>query len=122
MEEVLHLNETDDRILEFISRFRGSEDTFLHGCCFWFANILFIEFGFEIVYEPIEGHFLAMRTTTVQKDGACYDVHEYFDIRGNVTDKYRGLELYPLQQIHDSEPKWYSHLMRDCRDFIEPDD
>ena len=27
-------------ILDFIDRFKGSEEVFLHGCCYWFAHIL----------------------------------------------------------------------------------
>lgn len=44
---------------DFISHFKGSEDVFLNGCCYWFAHILFCCFNGEgrIVYSPILNHF-----------------------------------------------------------------
>ena len=99
----------DSKIVKFISRFRGSEDTFLHGCCYWFAHILMVRFGLEVVYEPVEGHFLAR---------GCNG--KFYDIRGDVTSNYAGLEVYTLTWLKSNEPTWYKHIMRDCRDLIEP--
>ena len=111
-----------DKILNFIKHFKGSEDTFLHGCCYWFAWILWSRFMpfLRIVYEPIEGHFL------VESDVVLYASDEFghcfYDIRGDVTELYKDKKLYTLNQICSDDFKWYSRLMRDCRDFITPED
>lgn len=105
-----------EKILNFIARFHGSEDTFLHGCCYWFARILLDRFAAEdgydvsIMYEPVEGHFLA-------KIG-----YRYYDIRGDVTMKYRGKPMYDMWDMQRENNRQYRHLMRDCRDFEEVED
>ena len=95
-------------IINFISHFKGSEHVFLNGCCYWFAQILHERFGLSIVYEPIDGHFMAMGIGRF-----------LFDIRGDVTDIYKDSELYSLNWLEHREPVWYEHLMRDCRDFTD---
>lgn len=99
-------------IEDFIKHFKGSKQTFLFGCCYWFAYILHQRFGLEIVYEPVEGHFMAGEL--LNTDSA----RMLFDIRGDVTDKYISNRLYRIDWLMANEPKWYAHLMRDCRDFI----
>ena len=98
-------------VLQFISRFKGSERVFLHGCCYWFAQILYTrfdnEFGADIRYEPVEGHFVT------QIRGRPYDV------RGDVTEEYRGKPMYYLAELQRENSNYYRHLMRDCRDFKE---
>lgn len=70
-------------IEKFIDQFRAYEkegvleDTFLCGQCYWFAFMLQGRFKeLDIVYEPVECHFLA------QGHGRLYD------IRGDVTELY----------------------------------
>lgn len=51
-------------VVDFVKHFKGSEEVFLNGCCYWFARILqdrFHEHGYlvDIFHDPIEGHFLA---------------------------------------------------------------
>lgn len=77
---------------DFIRQFRAYEqnnvleDTFRKGFCYWFAYILAGRFpGAQIMYEPIEGHFIT------EIGGRLYDV------RGDVTD------LYPAPQKFYSE-------------------
>lgn len=76
---------TSHEVEAFIKHFRAYDtgevtDTFRKGMCYWFAYMLSGRFlGAEIVYEPIEGHFLT------QLNGRLYD------IRGDVTDQYLGL-------------------------------
>jgi hypothetical protein len=94
----------------FIARFHGSEDVFLHGCCYWFAYILrkrFRDCAPVIMHDPVEGHFVT------RIDGRLYDV------RGDVTDLYVGHTLDDLDKIRGGE---YARLMRDCRDFIDPEE
>ena len=103
-----------ERILNFIARFKGSEDTFLHGCCYWFAHILETEFLFTgavtIMYEPVEGHFIT-------RIG-----NRFYDVRGDVTEKYRGKPMYDMDELAYENGTMYQHLMRDCRDFEEVED
>lgn len=103
-----------EKILKFISRFHGSEHVFLTGCCYWFAHILDYRFDMEcdpvIMYEPVEGHF-------VTRIG-----NRYYDVRGDVTELYRGKPMYVLEELGNEEPKLYNRLMRDCRDFEEAKD
>lgn len=113
-------------ILDFISHFKGAEDTFLHGCCYWFAYILqdrFHDHGYlvDIFHDPIEGHFVARfieDTGYPVKD----DEVRFFDIRGDVTDKYNegDLENVWLMSVHE-ERRW-GKLMCDCREFVSTDD
>lgn len=104
---------TADRdILDFIARFKGSEEVFLHGCCYWFARILEQRFYFdgyvvEIKYEPVEGHFIAKIR------------NRFYDVRGDVTEEYRGKPMYDLHELRREDSSMYRHLMRDCRDFRE---
>lgn len=111
-------------VVDFIKHFAGAEKTFLRGCCYWFAWILQCRFGSihddgcfsEIFYEPVEGHFI-------------FGIHEdsgwhYFDVRGDVTSLYNkdGVTLRSISDIIFNDPKWYERLMRDCRNFITPED
>lgn len=99
-----------EKVLRFIEKFHGSEDVFLHGCCYWFARILeerFGNYGASIAYEPREGHFI----TNI--NGRAYDV------RGDVTHLYWGKTLYDLNQLDGWDSALYERLMRDCRNFGE---
>lgn len=64
-------------ILGFIQHFRDAESTFLNGCCYWFANILYQRFQGDgaVYYDPVVNHF-AWRYEDVYYDasGIC-DVH-----------------------------------------------
>lgn len=103
-----------DAILRFIARFKGSEDVFLNGCCFWFAHILEARFMAScmttIMYEPVEGHFMARID------------NRYYDIRGDVSEMYRGKPMYDMHDLAVDDSSMYRHLMRDCRDFEEVED
>lgn len=47
-------------------------DTFMYGCCYWFAIILKERFNGQIYYLPIENHFI----TKIEND--------FYDISGKV--------------------------------------
>lgn len=91
-----------DDILHFISKFSGSEHTFLNGCCYWFAFILHTRFGGKIAYEPIEGHFVT------EINGRLYDV------RGDITDSYKDKPLLDWECYKDKDPLHVEHVERDC--------
>jgi hypothetical protein len=100
-----------EKILKFIARFKGSEEVFLHGCCYWFAHILEMRFLYTgmvtIMHDQVEGHFIARIGD------------RYYDIRGDVTELYRGKPLCDMDELVYEDSSMYQHLMRDCRDFEE---
>ena len=118
-------------VVQFIQHFSDAHETFLHGCCYWFTLILLRRFRKEIaeamllgyvLYEPIEGHFIFGIGDYRRAIGKNDDHFRYFDIRGDVTDLYKGKDLYTLRYMMKKMPKYYEHLMRDCRDFLPPDE
>lgn len=113
------MSDIRNEILDFISRFSGAENTFMNGCCYWFARTLEERFSAtystEILYEPVEGHFV----TSIFKRG---EPVRYYDVRGDVTNYYFGTDLYSIEWLSVNEPNWYRHIMRDCRDFTDYDE
>lgn len=90
-------------ILDFIRHFKDAEFTFLNGCCYWFCYILTARFGGITLYEPVEGHF-------IQKIGDAF-----YDVRGEVTDKYINNEKLLCWESYESvDSLHYSHIVRDC--------
>ena len=107
-------------VIDFIKHFKGAEDVFLYGCCYWFASILqdrFNDRGYlaDIFYEPIDGHFI---TRLISENN---NEIRFFDIRGDVTDKYDEEELENIWLTSMNDEKRYVKLMCDCRDFIDPE-
>lgn len=116
-------NEKVEQILDFIAHFKGSENVFLNGCCYWFAWILQQRFPFlTIYYESTEGHFVAMMWSVEYGFNCVRDMPYFFDIRGDVSELYRGKALTAMPLIYEFDNKWYKKLMRDCRDFEPPED
>ena len=58
----------EERVLDFISRRFPNESNWMNGNCFFFAQILKARFHGDIVYDPIDGHFLLLAP-----DGQFYD-------------------------------------------------
>lgn len=102
-------------ITDFIRHFQGSENVFLHGCCYWFARILEEEFSYkyhtQILHAPIEGHFVT-RIWHPNSPARLYD------IRGDVTELYADTPLDSIDDLRRYDLTHFEHLMRDCRDFI----
>ncbi len=110
------MNRNNDIVEKFIAHFKGSENTFLNGCCYWFAHILKTRFFSEssvdyqdIYYEPVEGHFV----TKINGN--------YYDIRGDVTEIYskKKKDMYPMSRLWLYDLGHYNRLMRDCARFEE---
>ena len=90
-------------VLEFIRHFKGAEETFLCGCCYWFAFILQERFGGTMMYEPVKNHF-------VQEIGG-----RFYDASGDVTDTYKNSEyLMFWSDMEQYDPLLYQRLVRDC--------
>lgn len=86
----------------FIRQFKDCRDTFLYGCCYWFAVILKSRFRGRIFYHPIDGHFVT------QIDGSFYD------IRGVLQDDEWNQELIPWDKFRDYDALQYERICRDC--------
>ena len=89
-------------VLQFIREFHGSEAVFLNNCCYWFAFILQARFAAEILYMPVDGHFVS------RIQGHLYD------ISGDVTDKYAGDVVVPWARMQDYDAAVYDRVLRDC--------
>lgn len=119
-------------VIDFISHFKGAEETFLHGCCYWFAFILqerFHEHGYlvDIYHDPIVGHFVARFIRDPDYKWMYPETYhdepevKYFDIRGDVTDQYNEDDLESLWLMEQNEERRWGRLMCDCREFISPE-
>ena len=90
---------SEKSILEFIDRFKNDKDTFLNGCCYWFAYILKGRFKAEICYDQGLGHFV----------GKIGD--KYYDVTG---------EYHPVavpvtaEEMKNTEPNLYRRIVRWC--------
>ena len=90
-------------INSFLNRFHSSDDintVFTCGCCYWFAQILFIRFirdDTTIMYSISDNHF------GTRINGRVYD------ITGDVTDKY---DWKPWIEFQDDVEK--ERIVRDC--------
>jgi hypothetical protein len=90
------------KITDFIKRRFPVDNRWCDGNCYWMAYILAERFPeLEIVYEPIIGHFIVT------------DGNRYYDWTGEVQCEVKPLFL---KNIQNTDPLWYKHLMRDCRD------
>ena len=92
-----------ETVLCFIRQFKNAEETFLNGCCYWFAFILQERFGGTMMYEPVENHF-------VQEIGG-----RLYDISGDVTEKYKNSEyLMFWSDMEQYDCLLYKRIVRDC--------
>ena len=101
--------EIHKKIAAFIENFKRFEqnnvllDTFLNEYCYWFAVVLVERFsGGRIVYEPVEGHFIAQVAS------------RYYDIRGDVTELYAGKELWCEQQCVETDSILREQILKEC--------
>lgn len=114
-------------VLKFIEKFKDAKDTFLNGCCYWFAWILKFRFDgcgwlVDIFHDPVEGHFVARFiediTDTPDPEASVY----FFDVRGNVTGMYEEEELENMDVMRHTEERRWARLMCMCKDMICPED
>lgn len=111
--------ELHETVINFINHFtdRGNRpqviDTFLNGCCYWFAEILWLRFYLnedisdcEIVYDPLYNHW------------ACQINGKIYDIRGDITTdlKYSWEKWFEYTELDALET---ARLYRDCINFEE---
>lgn len=96
----------NSEVIGFINRFTSNGtntkiiETFLYGCCYWFAAILeqrFKDFNAYIVYSVVDNHFATQIGDRV------------YDISGDITDKYKFIRWDEYDD--DSHRK---RILRDC--------
>lgn len=90
----------DTEISGFIKKFQKAEDTFLYGCCYWFALILSVRFGGNIYYDPVNNHFV----TKIK--------HVFYDITGRVDGDFIPWDGYETQDVLH-----YNRIVKDCINF-----
>jgi hypothetical protein len=89
-------------ILGFIGNFKDAQNTFLFGCCYWFAFILSKRFGGVTMYLPVENHF-------IQEIGGLL-----YDVSGDVTAQYTGSQIIPWDSMEEYDSSLYHRIIRDC--------
>ena len=89
-------------IKHFIAHFKGYEYPFLNGMCYWFAYMLHARFGGEIMYAPINNHFVLR-----------LDNH-LWDVRGEVTSLYSDVLIW--KNYYKIDPQHFARIVRDCID------
>ena len=90
-------------VLTFIKHFGETQDTFLYGCCYWFAEILRKRFRAKIYYNQVQNHF-----------ASCIKGH-FYDVSGEICgDGYMSWDQYKSY-----DPLDYQRIVRDCINKIE---
>lgn len=94
----------EEKILEFIHRRFPMDCGWMNGNCFYFAKILQARFYGEIVYDPIDGHFLFLAT-----DGNLYD----WTGRREYTQEQRR-KMFLWRDSASLDAKLHERIVRDC--------
>lgn len=91
-------------IIEFINRRFPEESNWMNGNCFYFAQILASRFHGEIIYDPIDGHFLFLAS-----DDQLYD---WTGLR--IYEKGRRRKMVVWRDYMNKDPLHFQHIWRDC--------
>ena len=100
-----------NEVIGFIGNFKGAEETFTSGCCYWFADILQGRFDGEIMYEAAENHFV------------CRIGGRLYDVTGDVTGLYGSSEAlvrWEDMAVYDSSLQY--RIWWDCVLKLPPED
>ncbi len=93
-----------EEVLEFIGRRFKEDSNWLNGNCYYFARILQMRFPkLQIVYFPIEGHFMAWD----KENKTFYDWEGSHKLGEPVP-------FYEWEKLEVEEPFLYYRLMCDC--------
>ncbi len=105
-----------EEVMKFINHFTHNGeykeviDTFTHGCCYWFASILWdrfydcdlnISYG-VMMYDEVMNHF------------GCWIDGIVYDITGDVTNKYN---WQPWGSFMEQDELLTERILRDCINF-----
>lgn len=94
----------DDKILEWIHRRFPQDSNWLNGNCYQFALLLNSTFEGEIVYDPIDGHFLFY--------SVCGRFYDWSGIR--VYSRSYSQTFVKWSNYRQEDPLHYERVMRDC--------
>ena len=94
----------EEQILEFIKRRFPNDSHWMDGNCFYFAQILKARFHGDVVYDPIDGHFLFLAS-----DNQLYD---WTGRRIYTNEERRKMFLWKDCPLKD--PLHHDHIYRDC--------
>jgi hypothetical protein len=94
----------EEQILEFIKRRFPSDSHWMDGNCFYFAQILKARFHGDVVYDPIDGHFLFLAS-----DNQLYD---WTGRRVYTNEERKKMSLWRDYPLKDS--LHHDHIYRDC--------
>jgi hypothetical protein len=101
------MNNTKDRILDFINRRFKQDCNWTSGNCYYFAVILRERFADYddgwIMYEPIDGHFL------FKYDGNYYDHTGVVNLREEQKQK-----VFYFDDLKQIDRLLYDIIVRDC--------
>lgn len=104
-------------VLSFIRRFTNNGerqeviDCFTGGCCYYFANAIWLRFGnfifdkdhkVEIMYDEVKNHF------------GCKVDDRVYDVTGDVTEKYKWRSWFDASR---DDPLLTERINRDCINF-----
>ena len=91
-------------ITDFIKRRFPDESNWMNGNCYFFAHILASRFVGEIVYDPIEGHFLFL----------AYDNNLYDWTGCRNYSKEERKRMFLWKDYCEKDSVHYSRIWRDC--------
>lgn len=87
----------EDIVLGFIKNFCDAQETFLNGCCYWFAVIMQTRFDAEIYYDIVNNHFVSKIR------------NKFYDVSGEVCGNY-----VPWASYQETDPIHFARIERDC--------
>lgn len=94
----------EEQILEFIKRRFPVDCNWMNGNCYFFAQILASRFGGDVVYDPIDGHFLFLTYAN--------ELYDWTGRREYSDEQKRKMVLWSEYSIID--PLHHEHIWRDC--------
>jgi hypothetical protein len=94
----------EEQVLEFIKRRFPNDSHWMDGNCFYFAQMLKARFHGDVVYDPIDGHFLFLAS-----DNELYD----WTGRRSYTKEERN-KMVLWSNYSRKDPLDYEHIVRDC--------
>lgn len=94
----------EKQVLDFIKRRFPQDCNWLDGNCFFFAQILASRFPGDVVYDPIDGHFLFYGN-----DENFYD----WTGRRSYTEEQKS-EFILWHNYSTKDCLHYAHIWRDC--------
>lgn len=94
----------EQQVIDFIHRRFPDKSDWMTGNCYFFAQILASRFVGEVVYDPIDGHFLFY--------GYDEKFYDWTGRRHYTEEQISKFVMWPGYAV--SDPLHYSHIWRDC--------